>query len=261
MSNILIVGATKGMGRSVARQLVARGDRVFIAGRSETELDKSVTDLVARSMTRLSEGATEVAGRCVFDLNECLSGESSVEGVFNSATSFFGGCPDAIIVTAGSFDTQAAYEADSSACIAMLQLNFTATIAFCESARKRLLKDKNGANRTLCVFSSVAGDRGRKPVALYGASKAGLSHYLESIDYRYRADGLNVVCVKPGFVKTSMTAGLTPPPFAGEPDQVADIVIKAIDKGKSVVYAPRPWWAVMAIIKRLPRFIMRRLSF
>ena len=69
----------------------------------------------------------------------------------------------------------------------------------------------------MCVFSSVAGDRGRKPVALYGSSKAGLSHYLESLDHKYRAAGLVTVCVKPGFVKTAMTQGLKPPPFAGDP--------------------------------------------
>jgi NAD(P)-dependent dehydrogenase (short-subunit alcohol dehydrogenase family) len=57
--------------------------------------------------------------------------------------------------------------------------------------------------------------------ALYGAAKAGLAHYLEGLDYKYRVHGLRVVCVKPGFVKTSMTTGLKPPPFAGEADGVA----------------------------------------
>ena len=48
-----------------------------------------------------------------------------------------------------------------------------------------------------------------------------------------------VICVKPGFVKTGMTAGLKPPPFAGEPDGVARQIVRAIDRGKPVVYAPR----------------------
>ena len=59
---------------------------------------------------------------------------------------------------------------------------------------------------TLCVFSSVAGERGRKPVIIYGAAKAGLTRYLEGLDHKHRADGLRVITVKPGFVKTSMTA-------------------------------------------------------
>ena len=51
-----------------------------------------------------------------------------------------------------------------------------------------------GGGGTLCVFSSVAGDRGRKPVVIYGSSKAGLSYYLEGLDHKYRAQGLKTVC-------------------------------------------------------------------
>src|SRR6185436_2349688 len=112
-----------------------------------------------------------------------------------------------------------------------------------------------------CVFSSVAGERGRKPVVLYGAAKAGLTRYLEGLDHKFRARGLRVVCVKPGFVKTSMTDGLTPPPFAGEPEPVARRVLRAIDRGQPVVYAPAAWRWVMLVIRSLPRAVMRRLEF
>ena len=64
---------------------------------------------------------------------------------------------------------------------------------------------------------------------LYGASKAGLSRYLEGLDHKFRDQGLNVVTVKPGFVKTSMTAGLPTPPFAGEPDAVATLILQGIE--------------------------------
>lgn len=257
MANVIFIGATKGMGRSLARQMAARGDRLFIGGRTKTDLEKSASDLAVRI------GDNTRIGYQIFDLSTCLAGTDAANGFLRAASSFFDDEPiDTVVVTAGRFDTQAAYEADLGECIQMLQLNFTATIAFCEQARQALLsKSVAGRSKTLCVFSSVAGDRGRKPVVLYGASKAGLSYYLEAIDHRYRDKGLNVVCVKPGFVKTSMTSGLKAPPFAGEPDDVARLVLKAIDKGKPIVYAPKPWWAVMAIIKRLPRFVMRRINF
>ena len=67
--------------------------------------------------------------------------------------------------------------------------------------------------------------------------------------------------MKPGFVKTGMTAGLTPPPFAGEPEGVARSVLRAIEAGKPVVYAPAPWALVMTVIRKLPRFVMRRVAF
>jgi decaprenylphospho-beta-D-erythro-pentofuranosid-2-ulose 2-reductase len=161
------------------------------------------------------------------------------------------------VVTAGDFATQDALEADIERTRHLLDVNFTNTVIFCEQARTRLLA-KGG---TLCVFSSVAGDRGRKPVILYGAAKAGLSHYLEGLDHKYRAQGLRVVCVKPGFVKTSMTTGLKPPPFAGEPDGVAADVVGAIDRGQPVIYTPRIWWVVMLVIRLLPRAVMRRIGF
>jgi short-subunit dehydrogenase len=107
----------------------------------------------------------------------------------------------------------------------------------------------------------VAGERGRKPVVLYGAAKAGLSRYLEGLDHRFRSRGLRVVCVKPGWVRTSMTEGLPVPPFAGEPESVARRVLKAIDRGSPVVYAPAPWRWVMMVIRGLPRFVLRRVQF
>jgi short-subunit dehydrogenase len=113
----------------------------------------------------------------------------------------------------------------------------------------------------LAVFSSVAGDRGRKPVIIYGSSKAGLSAYLEGLDHKFHAAGLSVLCVKPGFVKTGMTAGLKPPPFAGEPEQVARDVVRALDRKKPVLYTPAPWALVMWVIRMLPRFIMRKIGF
>jgi short-subunit dehydrogenase len=164
---------------------------------------------------------------------------------------------DTVVVTAGDFATQPVLEQDLERTRHLLTVNFTNTVLFCELARTRLL----ARGGTLCVFSSVAGDRGRKPVILYGAAKAGLAHYLEGLDYKYRAQGLRVVCVKPGFVKTSMTTGLKPPPFAGEADDVAADVVRAIDRGQAVIYTPRIWQLVMMVIRALPRFVMRKVEF
>jgi short-subunit dehydrogenase len=162
------------------------------------------------------------------------------------------------VVTAGLFAPQEALETDPDLCRRLLTVDFANTVVFCEEARRRLLGRGGG---TLCVFSSVAGERGRKPVILYGAAKAGLSRYLEGLDHKYRAQGLRTVCVKPGFVRTGMTEGLEPPPFAGEPEAVAARVVRAIDRGHPVVYAPPIWALVMLVIRLLPRFVMRRIGF
>ena len=243
---VVLLGATKGIGRALARLLAARGEQLFLLGRDAEDLERSARDLEVRG----AKGQV-VSARC--DLNEPASFEPALQAAEAALSGF-----DTVVVTGARFATQDALEADALLLQKMLDANFTGTLLFCEAARKRLLAKGGG---TLCVFSSVAGERGRKPVVLYGAAKAGLSAYLEGLDHKYRAAGLRTICVKPGFVKTSMTEGLKPPPFAGEPEQVARIALGAIERGTPVVYAPGMWALVMLVIRSLPRFVMRKVGF
>lgn len=245
--NTVILGGTKGMGRSLARQLAARGDRLFLLGRDADDLRASAADLETRG------GRGGKVGWALCDLADTATFAAALDQAEKEL-----GALEAVIVTAGIFATQDELEADINKAELLLRVDFTNTVVFCEHARKRLLARGGG---TLCVFSSVAGDRGRKPVALYGAAKAGLSRYLEALDHKFRGQGLVTLDVKPGFVKTGMTAGLKPPPFAGEPEAVAARVIKAIDRREPLIYAPFPWRWVMLVIRILPRFVMRRIGF
>lgn len=242
----VLFGASQGMGRAVARRLAARGDSLCLLGRDAPGLTRSARDLEARG----------AAGRVATLACDLFEPERFGE-VLDEAMARLGGL-DLVVMSAGVFGTQDALERDAGLRRSLLLGNFAYTIEFCEAARGRLLDQGGG---TLCVFSSVAGERGRKPVALYGATKAGLSRYLEGLDHRYHAAGLRVITVKPGFVHTGMTAALEPPPFAGEPDAVAAQVVRAIERGRPVVYAPPIWRLVMAVIRGLPRFVMRRVGF
>jgi NAD(P)-dependent dehydrogenase (short-subunit alcohol dehydrogenase family) len=241
----VLLGATSGMGRALARLLADRGESLFLLGIPADDLLRSAKDLEVR-------GAAQV-GFQVCDLLD----PNSFAGALRQADDALGGF-DTVVVTAGLFGTQDRLESDPEFCARLLAANFTHTVLFCEEARKRMLPRGGG---TLCVFSSVAGERGRKPVILYGAAKAGLTRYLEGLDHKFRSEGLVTITVKPGFVKTAMTEGLRPPPFAGEPEGVARQVLRAIDKGTPVVYAPPMWALVMLVIRNLPRFVMRRIGF
>ncbi len=243
--NVVLLGATRGMGQALARRMAQRHDRLFLLGRTESALEDSAADLAVRG--------AEVVGTHRCDLEDTATFEPALAAAWSAL-----GTVDAVVVTAGLFATQEELEADPALAEKLTRVNFTNTVVFCEQARKRLLDAGGG---TLCVFSSVAGERGRKPVVIYGASKAGLSRYLEGLDHKFRREGLRVVTVKPGFVKTGMTEGLDPPPFAGEPDEVAVAVLDAIDRGRPVVYAPAPWRFVMAVVRHLPRAVMRRVGF
>ena len=243
---VAFLGATRGMGRALARLMASRGDRLFLLGRSLEDLSRSARDLEARA----GLGRVGVAA-CDLERPETFA------PALEAAVADLGGL-DCVVVTAGLFAAQDQLEQDVALAQRLLLVDFTNTVTFCEQARARLLARGGG---TLCVFSSVAGERGRKPVVLYGAAKAGLTRYLEGLDHKFRAAGLRTVCVKPGFVKTSMTDGLEPPPFAGEPDAVARDVVRAIDRGLPVVYTPGIWRWIMLVIRMLPRAAMRKIGF
>jgi decaprenylphospho-beta-D-erythro-pentofuranosid-2-ulose 2-reductase len=245
---IAFVGATKGIGRALARRLAEQGNELFLLGRDVPDLERSARDLEIRAGRPSGS-----VGTAACDLTRA----ADFAVALGAATAAMGDV-DTVVVTGAVFASQERLESDPALTEMMLGANFTGTILFCEEARRRLLARGGG---TLCVFSSVAGERGRKPVILYGAAKAGLSAYLEGLDHKFRAQGLRVVTVKPGFVKTGMTAGLRPPPFAGEPDAVANTVAGAIQRGTPVVYAPPIWRWIMLVIRCLPRFVMRKISF
>lgn len=242
----VILGATRGIGRSLARQLAERGQPLFLLGRNAEQLQRSASDLRVR-------GQLEQVGSALCDLTD----PDGFAAALDAADAALGGF-DTVIVTAALFGTQAQFDDDIDLVRRVSDANFTGTVVFCEHVRRRLLA-RGGGN--LVVLSSVAGDRGRKPVAIYGAGKAGLSHYLESLDHSHHAEGLHVLCVKPGFVKTGMTEGLKPPPFAGEPEQVAVDILRAIERKVPMLYTPAMWRWVMLVIRLLPRFVMRRIGF
>jgi short-subunit dehydrogenase len=244
---VAVLGASKGIGRAVARALAEKGARLHLLGRDLEELTRSAADLEQRGggKQRIAVTACDLEQPAGF-FAALEEADVALEGL------------DTVVVTAALFAAQTELENDLEFTRRMLTVNFANTVVFCEHARRKLMSHGGG---TLCVVSSVAGERGRKPVVLYGASKAGLTAYLEGLDHKWHAEGLRVVTVKPGFVKTSMTEGLKPPPFAGEPEQVARDVVRALERATPVLYTPRIWALIMFVIRMLPRFVMRKLNF
>ena len=241
---VAFAGATRGIGRALARLLAEGGHEIFLLGRDAEQLARSAADLAVR------------AGRPVRHAPLDLGEPTTFEPALQTADAATGGF-DTLVVTAADFAPQDALEDDPARLRRLLDADFTGTVLLCEAARPRLLARRG----TLCVFGSVAGDRGRSSVVLYGAAKAGLAHYLEGLDHRYRRQGLRVVTIKPGFVRTGMTQGLPEPPFAADAEPVARHALRALERGTPVAYAPPVWRLVMAVIRRLPRAVMRRVGF
>ena len=190
---VAFVGATRGMGRALARALAERGDALFLLGRDAAELALSARDLEAR-------GLRAPVGHAPLD----LARPAGFADALDAADRALGGL-DALVVTGGAFGRQEELAADPARLAALLEVNFTGTAVLCQQAAARLATRGGGL---ICAFSSVAGDRARRGNYLYGASKAGLSVFLDGLDLAYRERGVRVLCVKPGFVRTAMTAGI-----------------------------------------------------
>jgi decaprenylphospho-beta-D-erythro-pentofuranosid-2-ulose 2-reductase len=243
---VVCVGATRGMGRALARLLAERGAALFLLGREPAELDASARDLELRGAPVRVETATlDLAKPEGF--GDALAAADRALGRF-----------DTLVVTGGLFGRHEDLATDPLRLERLLHVNFTGTAVLCQMAAERLAARGGG---TICAFSSVAGDRARRSNYLYGASKAGLSAFLEGLGHAYADRGVKVVCVKPGFVKTEMTAGLPVPPFAGDPEAVARAALAAMDAGRPVVYAPAVWRFIMLLTRAVPRPLMRRLRF
>jgi short-subunit dehydrogenase len=117
---------------------------------------------------------------------------------------------------------------------------------------------REGAGFISCV-SSVAGERGRGKVLAYAASKAGLTAYLAGLRHRLAGTGVFVQTVKPGFVRTRMTAGVRSALMA-EPERTARDIVTALRDRREILYTPWIWKWIMLIIRSIPAPIFRRLK-
>jgi decaprenylphospho-beta-D-erythro-pentofuranosid-2-ulose 2-reductase len=114
-------------------------------------------------------------------------------------------------------------------------------------------------NGTLILLSSVAAERPRASNPIYGAAKAGLDALAQALSDSIAPSGVRVLVVRPGFVKTRMTADLKAAPFATTPEAVALAAVAALRGRAQTVWVPGRLRLIFAILRHLPRSIYRRL--
>jgi short-subunit dehydrogenase len=164
---------------------------------------------------------------------------------------------DVIFYVAGVMSRIAPDEYDYAKDASMVSVNCLGAVAWLNEAAARFQATKAG---TIVGISSVAGERGRAPNPVYGASKAFLDTYLEALRNRVGKLGVRVVTIKPGPVATPMTQGLDKLPLVISAESAARQTIAAAQKGKRVVYVPWKWRPIMAILRRIPSPIFQRLG-
>ena len=140
----------------------------------------------------------------------------------------------------------------------MARTNFAGPAAALAAAADQLCAQGHG---TIVVLSSVAGVRPRQSNYVYGATKAGLDAFALGLADATRSRGVAVIVVRPGFVRSKMTTGLAPAPFATDPATVGAAVAHAVARGRSAtVWVPPVLGPLFAVLRVLPAPVWRRVA-
>lgn len=239
--SVLILGATSDIGQAICRRWSGSLTRLLLAGRPSAERDA----LVARWQQQ------GVAASAVdFDAGVPADHEHLIHEAFADADI------DVVVLAFGVLGDQAALEADPAAAAAAVSANYVGAVSSGLAVATELEAQGHGV---LVALSSVAGERARRSNYIYGSSKAGVDVLANGLADRLLGSGAHVLIVRPGFVRTPMTAGRRGGPLAVVAEDVADAVVRGLSRGSRTVYVPRAMRLVMLGLRATPGPIFRRL--
>lgn len=245
IERIVVVGGGSKIAFECARVWAARGAWVSLLARDAQKLEEALGDLRARSPhpERVSGEAME------------LVEQTGREAALSRASARMSGL-DAALIAYGSLPDQAGCERDLAQAEEAWQVNGASCASWAMALANHFERQGSGA---LAMISSVAGERGRAKNYVYGAAKAMLSHLMAGLRIRMNKFGGRALDIRPGFVKTPMTAGLAQGALFAEAKSVAAVIVAAMDEKDGVVYAPGFWRWIMLVLKTLPYAIFKRL--
>jgi decaprenylphospho-beta-D-erythro-pentofuranosid-2-ulose 2-reductase len=238
-SKCIVIGASSGIGEQLVLQL-AHPSRTVAA--------------IARRKDRLDDVADKARGPVLTYAHDVTDYDAAPE-LFDRVVEELGGV-DLVIYCAGVMPSVEEGEYNWDKDRAMLEVNLLGGVRWLDLAAGHMEAQRSG---TIVGISSVAGDRGRRGAPVYTASKAGFTAYLEALRNRCDRYGVNIVTVKPGPVRTSMTEGMKLP-FMIDADQAAAGVLKLAEGGTGSGYVPKIWSPIMGIIQHVPSFIFRKTN-
>lgn len=244
MKRVLIIGATSSIAEHCARIWATRGFELYLVARNETRLQAIAADLKVR-------GACSVAISCV-DLNDFGRHDELLAASENTM-----GGVDIVLIAHGTLSDQRSCEHSVEETLDELKTNALSTIGLLTLIANRFEENKGG---TICVISSVAGDRGRASNYVYGSAKAMVSSFTSGLRQRLKKSNVAVVTIKPGFVDTPMTSEFNKGILWAKPGAVAEKIIDAIERRKAEVYVPFFWWLIMTLIKNTPNKIFNKFE-
>ena len=163
---------------------------------------------------------------------------------------------DVVVVAFGQLGDADQLATDAAAAVDLANVNFTGAVSVCTVVAEQFRRQGHGR---LVVLSSVAGERVRKSNYVYGATKAGIDGFAQGLGDALAGSGASVLIVRPGWVRSKMTAGMDPAPLATTPEAVAVATAKALRSGRRIVWVPAALRPLMFVARHLPASIWRRV--
>tara|TARA_B100001057_G_scaffold479305_1_gene550757 strand:- start:5 stop:742 length:738 start_codon:yes stop_codon:yes gene_type:complete len=214
--NIIVTGATGGIGNSIIEKFYENGANVLASG---TKIEK------------LEEIKKKFNNIKIFKFD--ISQSDKIENFIEDASKELGDKLDCIINNAGITKDNLTIRMSLDEWKKVIDINLTSTFLMCKFAIKKMLKNKKGK---IINISSVVGHTGNMGQSNYTASKAGIVAMSKSLAIEYAKKNININCISPGFIKTAMTEKIDekfkdiiiskiPSARLGEPDDVANAVL------------------------------------
>ncbi|CAN5603585.1 SDR family NAD(P)-dependent oxidoreductase [soil metagenome] len=248
VDSVLVLGGRSTIGLAIAQRLVARGcRRVVLASRPASSGAHGGEDPVSV----LRQAGAQQVDIVAFEATDVASHGRTIDEVFDRL-----GDVDVVVGAFGVLGDQGEFDADPEAAAQAATVNFVAHVSAGLQAARRLRAQGHG---TLVVLSSVAGLRVRRSNFVYGSTKAGLDGFALGLGDALHGSGARVMVVRPGFVRTPMTAQLPAAPFAVDADEVAAAVVDGLARDAGIVYVPALLRPIFAVLRLLPRGVWRRL--
>lgn len=237
-ANILITGASSGLGAGMAREFAARGRNLALCARGIGQLEQ-LRDELLRAHPGIEVAVTQL------DVNN----HEQVFTVFHQLSQELGAL-DRVVVNAGISQGQPIGTGHFGTNLAIVQTNFVAALAQCEAAMEIFRARGRGH---LVVISSVAGLRGMPALQAYSATKAGIATLAEAIRADTLATPIKVTTVYPGYIESSIGGSGEGKPFRVSTEKGVRAMVRAIEREPAQARVPAwPWVPIGFALRRLP---------
>ena len=215
-NNIIVTGATGGIGNSIIKKLYDAGANILATGTKNEKLEDLKKNFENIKVLKFDISQTE-----------------NLENFIENATKQLGGKLDCLVNNAGITKDNLAIRMSLEEWKKVIDVNLTSTFLISKFAVKKMLKNKKGK---IINITSVVGHTGNLGQTNYTASKAGIVAMSKSLAIEYAKKNININCISPGFIKTAMTDKIDekfkeviiskiPSARLGEPEDIANAVI------------------------------------